>query len=136
MLRCDNAALTADLAAAMAATSAQATHLQREAALHAHLDEAKRGTNLAQERAREARKERDFFMAQSTEAAALAASATAARDNAKQVSSHLHNLLTMYMLCRMSCCFAVGSLIQSPLLADADMSHPSALLINMVFSTL
>ena len=63
--------------------------LQQEAYLHAHLEEAKRGLATAQQHAEEARIERDFFMAESTEAAAQAASATAERDAAKQVCSYL-----------------------------------------------
>ena len=107
-LRCDNIALANDLAEARAAMSAQAEHaqrfdaqlLQQEASLHVHLEEAKRGLATAQQHAEEAREERDFFMAESTKAAALAASATAERDAAKQVCSYLmeiamsHNTLT------------------------------------------
>jgi len=97
LLRCDNIALANDLAEARAAMSAQAEHaqrvdaqlLQQEASLHAHLEEAKRGLATAQQHAEEARKEREFFMAESTEAAAQAASATAERDAAKQVCSNL-----------------------------------------------
>ncbi len=67
------------------AQHADAQQLQREASLQAHVEEAKRGLATAQQRAEEARSERDFFMSQSTEAAAQAASATAERDAAKQV---------------------------------------------------
>lgn len=92
-LRCANVALTAELAAARAATAAhaeralgaQAQQAQREAAMQAHLEDARRGAATAQQHAEEARREREFFMAQSTEAAALAASATAERDAATQV---------------------------------------------------
>jgi hypothetical protein len=89
-LRCANMALTAELAAARAATSAhaecaQAQQAQREAVMQAHLEDARRGAATAQQHAEEARKERDFFMAQSTEAAAHAASATAQRDAADKV---------------------------------------------------
>ena len=91
--RCANVVLTAELAAARAATAAhaeralgaQAQQAQRETAMQAHLEDARRGAATAQQHAEEARKEREFFMAQSTEAAALAASATAERDAAIQV---------------------------------------------------
>ncbi|CAL5228113.1 g11189 [Coccomyxa viridis] len=96
-LRADNAQLAHDLAEARAAMSAHAGHaqradaqqLQREASLQAHVDEAKRGMATAQQRAEEARMERDFFMSQSTEAAGQAASATAERDAAKQAVERL-----------------------------------------------
>ena len=92
-LRADNLALASELAEARAAMSthaeraqrAAAQQVQREASLHAHVEEAKRGLAVAQQHAEEARVERNFFMSQSTEAAAQAASATAERDAAKQV---------------------------------------------------
>ena len=92
-LRADNIALAASLAEAQAATSAlteraeraNAQQLQRETFLHAQVEEAKRGLATAQQHAAEARRERDFFMSQSTEATTQAASATADRDTAKQV---------------------------------------------------
>ena len=70
---------------AQRAEHADAQQRQREASLHAHVEEAKRGLATAQRHAEEARRERDFFMSQGTEAATQAASATAERDAAKQV---------------------------------------------------
>ena len=79
-------ALAAALAAAREVLPAQAERVQRtEAALQVRLEDARTGSAAAQERAQEARRERDFFMAQSTEAAALAAAAVADRDAALQV---------------------------------------------------
>lgn len=109
-LRCTNVALTAELAAARAATSAhaeralgaQAQQAQREAAMQAHLEDAKRGAATAQQHAEKARKERDFFMAQSTEAATLAASATAERDAANQVCYSLPTVMSVMLIVHIS----------------------------------
>ena len=85
-LRDDNVALAAALVVAREALTAQAERAQRtEASLQARLEDARTGTGAAQERAQEARRERDFFMAQSTEAAAHAAAAVSDRDAALQV---------------------------------------------------
>ena len=82
----DNVALAAALAAARDALPVEAERAQRaEAALQACLEDARTGAAAAQERALEARRERDFFMTQSTEAAALAAAAVEDRDAALQV---------------------------------------------------
>ena len=79
-------ALAAALAAATDALPAQAERAQRaEAALQARLEDARTGAAAAQERTLEARRERDFFMTQSTEAAALAAAAVGDKDAALQV---------------------------------------------------
>ena len=87
-LRDDNVALTAALAAATDALPAQAERAQRaEAALQARLEDARTGSAAAQERVQEARRERDFFMTQSTEAAAHAATAVGDRDAALQVGA-------------------------------------------------
>ena len=86
VLRDDNVALAAALTAAREALPAQAERARRaEAALHAPLEDARTGAVAAQERAQEAWRERDFFMAQSTEAAALAAAAVGDKDAALQV---------------------------------------------------
>ena len=78
-------ARAAVLAHAQRAEHADAQQRQREAFLHAHVKEAKRGLATAHQHAEEARRERDFFMSQSTDAATQAASAIAERDAAKQV---------------------------------------------------
>ena len=79
------------------ALPAQAERAQRaEAALQARLEDTRAGAAAAQERAQEAHRERDFFMAQSTEAAALAAAAVGDRDAALRVGRFYTQPLSSY----------------------------------------